>query len=331
MKNPDLNIILTLCLVWWSMSGCIHSYPDGEGVDPTLLQVGVELSVDIDWQPIGASLTKASGVSADHRLLIEFSRNGKLHGRCEHRIPADEYAEGKIRLIMPFDFNAVEYTVTAWLDCVDNSPTFESNSCFYNASSLSEIKRADNHISWAEEAECAFASTSINLEEYRDRWNAKVVVPLSLYSPIARFEFVATDFDKFYDYVSDKVNRGETYSVCLAFECMIATAFNAKKDEASIYLTSPEYNFPFPIPDTPASFDGKIISASAFVSDKPQTLKAKVLIFNSARMIISKSPSMEFPIERGKLTTVTGDMISDFYTGSFDINNIWDGEIIIEL
>lgn len=331
MKNADFKIIFTLCTMWLALSGCIHSYPDGEGVDPTLLQVGVELSVDIDWQPVAVSLTKASGVSHDYRLQIEFYRNGKLHGRCEHRLSADEYAEGKIRLIMPFDFNAVEYTVTAWLDCIDTSSTAGDSSDFYNATSLSEIKRSDNHIRWSDEAECAFASSRINLEEYKDQWNAKVVVPLSLTSPIARFEFVATDFNEFYDYVSDKVKRGETYSVCLAFECRIATAFNAKKDEASIYLTNPEYNFPFPLPDIPASFDGKIISASAFVSDKPQTLKAKVLIFNSARMIISKSPDIEFPIERGKLTTVTGEMLSDFYAGSFDINNIWDGEIIIEL
>lgn len=331
MKHPCYPIISALCVFWLSLSGCIHTYPDGDGVDPTLLQLGVEVIIDLDWQPENVTLTKTGDFyDCSHRLIIEFNRNGKLHGRCEHLLTAEEYVKGDIKLIMPFDFNAVSYSVTAWMDCVDSSSSTDNISGFYDISSLSEIKRKDNHIRWDAEAECAFAFTEINLREYKDQWNAKVVVPLTLSSPVGRFEFVATDLDAFCNHISENIGRGETYSICLAFEGRIATSFNLCDNEASTYLTSPEYYFPFSYQSLYQS-DGMILSGSAFVDDSPQTVKAKVLVYNSARMIVSKSPVIQFPIERGKVSVITGEMLADYYTGSFNINNIWDGEIIIEL
>lgn len=327
MKHPGFHIIPVLCFLWLSLSGCIHTYPDGDGIDPTLVQLGVEVSIDIDWQPIEVALTKADDIKdCTHRLIIEFNRNGKLHGRCEHLLSEEEYAKGNIKLIMPFDFNAVTYDISAWLDCLVN----DNNENFYNTSSLAEITRNDNHIVWTDVAECAFASTSVNLQEYKDQWNAKVVVPITLTSPIARFEFVATDFSEFYDFIAPNIGKGETYTVCLAFECRIAKAFNAAKNEGATYLSNPEYYFSLSPPEIESS-GGKIICGSIFLGDRPQTIQAKVLVFNSARMIVSKSPTIQFSVERGKITKITGDMLTDYYTGSFNINNIWDGEIIIEL
>ncbi len=328
MRNVGKHIISTLLLMQFLLlSGCIHTYPDGDGVDPTLVQIGLEVSIDLSWQPQEVSLTKAESSTYDggYRLIVEFTRNGNTHGRCEHYLTAEEYREGNIRLIMPFDFNAVNYKVSAWLDCAD---TAETPGTYYNTGNINEITRVDNHIIWSGEMVCGFAQADINLQEYKDQWNAKVVIPLTLTSPIGRFEFCATDFSEFYAHVQDAIGKGETYSICLSFECRIAYIFNVGRSEPSNYHQSPEYYFQFP--EQPPS-DGKIISGSVFVGESAQTVATRVLVFNSARMIVSRSQPIEFPIERGKLTTITGEMLTDYYTGSFNINNIWDGEIIIEL
>lgn len=308
-------------------AGCIHTYPDGEGVDPTLLQVGVEVDIDLSWEPQDVAFTKAGDDAYDggYRLIIEFSRDGEAAERCEHFLTQEEYRQGNIKLIMTFDFHAVAYTVKAWMDCAEST---ETSGKFYDTENLNEISRKDNHVSWNGEMACGFAMTEVNLREYKDQWNAKVVIPMTLKSPIGRFELVATDFDDFYSHIQNAVSKGETYSICVSFECRIASTFNVGRKDATTYLTSPEYYFPFPM-QTPS--DGRIVSGSVFVGENARTVTVRVLVFNSARMIVSKSPSIEFPMERGKVTVVTGEMLTDYYTGSFNINNIWDGEIVIEL
>lgn len=319
--------VLLLLLQTMLFSGCIHTYPDGEGEDPTLLQVGVEVDIDLSWEPEDVAFTKAGDDVYDggYRLIIEFSRNGDTFGRCEHFLTSEEYRQGKLKLIMPFDFHAVAYTVRAWLDCAESA---ETAGRFYNTENLNEISRRDNHISWSGEMACGFAMTEVNLREYKDQWNARAVIPMTLTSPIGRFELVASDFDDFYSHIQNAVSKGETYSVCLSFECRIPSTFNVGRKDATTYLTSPEYYYPFP---EHMRSDGRIVSGSVFVGENARTVTVRVLLFNSARMIVSKSPSIEFPLERGKVTVITGEMLTDYYTGSFNINNIWDGEIVIEL
>lgn len=316
-----------LLLQMMLFAGCIHTYPDGEGIDPTLLKVGVEVDIDLSWEPNGVSFTKSddNSYSGGYRLIIEFSRNGDTYERCEHFLTSEEYSQGSIKLIMPFDFHAVAYTVSAWLDCADSPETTVYQ---YNTQNLYEITRHDNHIIWSDRMACGFARTEVNFREYKDQWNAKVVIPMTLTPPIGRFEFIATDFTDFLKHIENAIDKGETYSICLSFERRISNTFNVHRKDATTYLTSPEYYFPFPV-QTPS--DGRIVSGSVFVGEDSRTVTARVLVFNSARMIVSKSPSIDFPLERGKITVITGEMLTDYYTGSFNINNIWDGEIVIEL
>lgn len=321
MENVETKIIkLLVLLVGFLLSGCIHTYPDGDGIDPTLVQVGAEISVDINWDTNIINFTKSQDSS--HRLIIEFSRNGNKIGRCEHILSSTEYEAGNVRLIMPFDFHAVSYDVNAWLDCTS---TLDNQDTFYNAEDLSFVKRNDNHIAWSEDMACACFSSEVNLQEYKNQWGAKVIVPIMLTTPLARFEIIATDLSQFLNFASEYIKLGETYSVCLSFERRVPQGYNVTKSESSSFLESPEYYFQFPFSDS------KIASGAVFVGDDTMELAAKVLVYNSARIIVSKSPTILFPVERGKITIIKGDLLTDYVSNTINVNNIWDGEIIIEL
>lgn len=308
------------CVIVSAFSGCIHTYPNGDGYDPTLVQAGIELSFDINWETNNVSFTKAN--DKRFRLTIEMTRNNNSVGICEHYLSEEEFVAGNVRLIMPFKLHAVAYKVTAWLDIVEYDG---NNSLVYDLSSLSEIRRADNHISWTDRELCATSTTNVNLYTYKDQWGAKAIIPMRLTTPLGRFQIIATDTEKFRDFISESVKRGETYSICLSIENRIARGFNAYEGEIAGYLESPEYYFPFP-------GDGSIMAnGSLFSNDEETFIKARVLVYNSARIIISRSPSIQFPLQRGKVTVIKGDLLTDYYTNSINVNNIWDGEIIIEL
>lgn len=302
-----------------ALNSCIHTYPDGEGYDPTLVKAGVEVTVDINWETQDIFLTKSE--PHDYRLIIEFERNGSVFGRCTHRLSQEKYASGTVKLVMPFDFHAVNYKVTGWIDCLNG----ESIDSHYDAEDLTSIRRADNHISWSDNLECASGNANANLQQYKDNWNAKAIIPLVLSSPIGRFRFVATDSPEFRDYISEYVAKGETYHVMLAFSRRVAHVFNAIDNVPSQFLESPEYYFPFP------ASGSEIASGALFVGSEVTEASARILVYNSARLIVSKSPVITFPVIRGKVTTISGEMLTDYYTNSINVNNIWDGEIIVEL
>lgn len=317
--NSVSNILLSL-LSLIAVSGCIHTYPNGDGVDPTLVKVGVEISMDINWETQNVIFTKSA--NNNYRLIVEFFRNNESTGRYERYLTKEEFADGKIKLIMPFDFHAVNYKVTAWLDIVETDKQSEP---IYDITGLSSIRRIDNHISWSDNNVCAFCSTDISLQNYKDKWGAKVMIPLTLIPPIGRFKIIAEDMTEFRQYIANAVEHGETYSICLAFERRLPSVFNAPENTVTDYLEFPEYYFSFPLTGS------EIASGAIFLDDTELQLAAKVMIFNSARVIISKSPSIEFPIERGKVTVISGDILTDYYTNNINVNNIWDGEIIIEI
>lgn len=302
------------------LSGCIHTYPDGDGVDPTLVQVGTEISIDVSWDTENIILTKSNNY--DYRLILEFSRNGYPIGRCQHYLSQQDIDNGNVRLIMPFDFHAVKYKVTAWLDCVES--VTHSNPA-YNTQDLSYISRYDSHICWSEEKICACNSSEFSLQKYKDLWGAKAVIPIKLTTPLGRFKIIATDINEFRQYISKFVENGETYTVCLSFQSRIPSVFNLEKALTSNYLESPEYFFEFP------DSESEIISAALLVGENDIHATARVLVYNSARVIVSKSPTIQFNIESGKITVLKGKMLTDFYNNSINVNNIWDGEIIIEI
>ncbi|MBD5356688.1 MAG: hypothetical protein HDR88_06755 [Bacteroides sp.] len=324
MDKTKLIIQCISLLLMSIFTCCIHTYPDGEGVDPTLVQIGVEVSIDASWETLAINFSKAEDRinNFDYRLIIEFTRNGKQIGRCEHFLTQEEYAAGHIKLIMPFDFHAVTYNVTAWLDCVEAAN--HKNSTYYT-DDFYEIVRNDHHVIWSDDKMCVYGQTDIDLHAYKDKWGAKVKVPLTLSPPIGRFKIIASDMEGFQDYIKTLKNQEETYSVCIAVDSHIPKEFNAIDNKVIFYQDPAEYYFPMP------ESGSEIASGEFFVDETGTQISAKIIIYNSARLIVSKSPTITIPLERGKVTAITGSLLTDFYTNSINVNTVWDGEIIIEI
>ncbi|GHT29802.1 hypothetical protein AGMMS49574_07580 [Bacteroidia bacterium] len=72
-------LYLTFLIILTVLSGCIHEYPDGEGIDPTLLAAEVSLTFNLQWENYENG-TKAALRSADgysRRFIVEVRREGQ--------------------------------------------------------------------------------------------------------------------------------------------------------------------------------------------------------------------------------------------------------------
>ena len=113
------------------LMGCVHDYPtmtdDGEeGVDPTLVQVNTEVTLDLELVPLEiitdkarSGTTKAATDTYRRRFIIDAYHDGKVAQRQVTVLEeAEESGSDKITLPVNLRLHALEYTLAVWTDYV---------------------------------------------------------------------------------------------------------------------------------------------------------------------------------------------------------------------
>ena len=134
------------------LAACVHDYPamtpDGEeGIDPTLVEVSTEVTLDLELLPLEIITNKAhrgitkarGGEQTDYRrrFIIEAWRDGKPAARQVTVMDnADEAGNGKITLPVHLKLYAVEYTLAVWTDYVVAGTTTD---LYYNTENLQQV------------------------------------------------------------------------------------------------------------------------------------------------------------------------------------------------
>ena len=131
-----IALVLTIVL-----AGCVHDYPsmteDGEeGIDPTLVEVNTEVTLDLELVPLEiitqknarSGTTKArAGKQTDYRrrFIIEAWREGKPTARqvTVMETAEEENGDGKISLPIRLKLHALDYTLAVWTDYVKAGTT----------------------------------------------------------------------------------------------------------------------------------------------------------------------------------------------------------------
>ena len=322
-----LTKYIFIILLAFGCGSCIHEYPTGAGSDPSAIDLGIELTIDLKW---GESITQPffptkGRNESDMRVVIEISRNGEIVGRDMFFLSDEEYANGYTRRRLPFTLHALSYEVAVWCDRVDSSSKTEH----FDVSDLSSIK--NNSISgWSSEDACGYAMDTFDLREYRGKWDVKLIKEMTLSHAGARFRLITTDIRKFVEEQLWEIEKGETYTVTINFENDTADSFNAFTGAA---IRNYSYPAAITVPLKP-TYDiyGELEIAEGFVfCDSDDMLSMNVTVHNSARMPVVKSPEFRFEVHRGMISIVSGEFLSEIFSGNIKINNIWEGEITVDL
>lgn len=231
-----IALVLTIVL-----AGCVHDYPsmteDGEeGIDPTLVEVNTEVTLDLELVPLEiitqqnarSGTTKArAGEQTDYRrrFIIEAWREGKPTARqvTVMETAEEENGDGKISLPIRLKLHALAYTLAVWTDYVKAGTT---DDLYYDTKDLQYVACRAPYTGSTPYRDCLYGTTPLDLRQYRDEWNANIQVKVDMVRPLAKYELIATDVQKFLQKTQKQRAGSTAYTITVSYGFYFPLGFN---------------------------------------------------------------------------------------------------------
>lgn len=316
-----------------AFTGCVHDYPDGGGIDPTLVEVETEVTLDLALVPLQTVTDKARSATtkADdgyrRRFIVEAWREGEAVARQVTVMEeAEENATG-ITLPILLRLHAVEYTLAVWTDYVKAGTDTD---LYYDTQNLQQVACTDPYTGSTDYRDCLYGTTALDLRQYRDQWNAKVQVKIDMVRPLAKYELIATDVKDFLRKTKKQRAGDETFTITFAYGFYLPTAFNVLTGRPSDSRTGVTYTAPLTVPDD-GSEECLIGSDFVFVNGVESFVQLSMEIRDGGGNVISRTTGIDVPYRRGHLTTVRARLLTNEMQGGVDIDPDFDGDIDVDL
>lgn len=331
-----ISLVLATLLV-----SCVHDYPtlteDGsEGIDPTLVEVNTEVTLDLELLPLQIVTNKArsgttkAGEGADfrRRFIVEAWRDGKPEARQVTVMEESDESNQAISLPIHLKLHAVEYTLAVWTDYVAAGTDTD---LYYDTKDLQYVACTDPYTGSTDYRDCLYGTTALDLRQYREEWNAKVQIKVDMIRPLAKYELVATDVKDFLR-KTKKQREGEdgTFTITFSYGFYLPTVFNVLTGKPADSRTGIAYTIPLTVPDD-GTEECRIGTDFVFVNGAESFVKLSMEIRDGGGNVISRTVGLEVPYRRGHLTTVRARFLTNEMQGGVDIDPDFDGDIDIDL
>ncbi|NME85846.1 DUF6562 domain-containing protein [Bacteroides eggerthii] len=326
---------------------CVHDYPgmteEGEeGVDPTLVEVNTEVTLDLELVPLeiitqesarsGTNKARSGTTKADdgyrRRFIIEAWREGKPTARQVTVMEtAEEDGDGKISLPIHLKLHALEYTLAVWTDYVKAGTT---DDLYYDTDNLQQVACTDPYTGSTPYRDCLYGTAPLDLRQYRDEWNAKVQIKVDMVRPLAKYELIATDVKDFLRKTKKQRADDETFTITFSYGFYLPTVFNVLTGKPADSRTGIAYTTPLTVP-TDGQKECTIGTDFVFVNGTESFVSLSMEIRDGGGNVISRTTGLEVPYRRGHLTTVRARFLTNEMQGGVDIDDDFDGNIDVDL
>lgn len=329
-----ISLVLTIVL-----TGCVHDYPgmteDGEeGVDPTLVEVNTEVTLDLELVPLEIITNKArSGTTkaaSDYRrrFIIEAWRDGKPDARQVTVMEdGEDDGDGKITLPIRLKLHAVEYTLAVWTDYVADGTDTD---LYYNTEDLQYVACTDPYTGSTPYRDCLYGTTTLDLRQYRDDWNAKVQIKVDMVRPLAKYELIATDVAEFLERTAQQRAQGESYTVTFSYSFYIPAVFDVLAGKPCESWPEISFTLPLALPEEGETLH-TVGSDFIFANGGEASVLLTMEIRDSRGNRVSRVSGIDVPYRRGHLTTLKGAFLTSEMKGGVEIDTEWDGEVEIDM
>ncbi|WP_270570512.1 DUF6562 domain-containing protein [Bacteroides eggerthii] len=337
-----IALVLTIAL-----AGCVHDYPgmteEGEeGVDPTLVEVNTEVTLDLELVPLeiitqesarsGTNKARNITTKADdgyrRRFIIEAWREGKPTTRQVTVMEtAEEDGDGKITLPIHLRLHAVEYTLAVWTDYVKAGTT---DDLYYDTDNLQQVACTDPYTGSTDYRDCLYGTTPLDLRQYRNEWNARVQIKVDMVRPLAKYELIATDVKDFLRKTKKQRAGDETFTITFSYGFYLPTVFNVLAGKPADSRTGITYTTPLTVP-ADGQEECAIGTDFVFVNGTESFVSLSMEIRDSGGNVISRTTGLKVPYRRGHLTTVRARFLTNEMQGGVDIDDDFDGNIDVDL
>lgn len=330
MSRQFVHILTFLLFLSVSLfAGCIHTYPENGGFDPGLTYTALEIRLDNIWSHLALDYDVATkSVATPHLRITAEITGGGQHGTSISAVVPYEDVENDIFVIpLSSPLPQTQYSLSLWCDFV--SP--DSQEPYgYDVSSPHEIRPLFGHGEFSFLHDCWSHTCKFDLKGDGHGDGSIAMIPIVPAFPSGRFRIVATDYEIFIAAHADEIRRGDTFMVVVEYNDEIPEAFNLYEGSPC----RPEENVTFSTPLDIISIPGIEMAIAAdrlFALDTPMDISLSITVFDSAKTVVAKTTGVSFPIERGKVTTISGDFLTNIISGGITIDTAWEGEITIDL
>lgn len=319
------------------LTGCVHDYPgmtaDGEeGVDPTLVQVNTEVTLDLELVPLEiitgkarSGTTKAAADTYRRRFIIDAYHDGKVAQRQVTVLEeAEESGSDKITLPINLKLHALEYTLAVWTDYVAAGTEAD---LYYNTEDLQQVSCTTPYTGNTPYRDCLYGTVLLDLRDYRNEWNAKVQVQVDMVRPLAQYEIIATDVKDFLAESQRQRETGTAHSVTFSYGFYFPLGFNVLTGKPQNSQMNVAFTAPLTVPD-----DGReeytIGTDFIFVNGEESYVPLEIRIADSDGYVVSLTTGLNVPYQRGHLTTLRGRFLTSKVSPGVGINPDFDDDDI---
>ncbi|CAK7078065.1 MAG: hypothetical protein PARBA_03240 [Parabacteroides sp.] len=334
-----IAFVLTIVL-----AGCIHDFPvttpDGEeGIDPTLVEVNTEVTLDLELVPLEIITQKNArpettksrvGEQTDYRrrFIIEAWHEGKPESRqVTVADDAEEDSDGKITLPIHLKLHALDYTLVVWTDYVAAGTDTD---LYYDTKDLQYVACTAPYTGSTPYRDCLYGTAALDLRQYRDEWNAKVQVKVDMVRPLAKYELIATDVAEFLGRTAQQRAQGESYTVTFSYSFYIPAVFDVLAGKPCESWPEISFTLPLALPEEGETFH-TVGTDFIFANGGEASVLLTMEIRDSRGNRMSRVSGIDVPYRRGHLTTLKGAFLTSEMKGGVEIDTEWDGEVEIDM
>lgn len=298
------------------MAACtLHEEPeltaDGElGVDPTEVNVEVNLTLDLNLPEQGNEENSSARVSANTDYLHRFIVEAYFNRQPVARQVFVENITDRTHLSLPVSMklHARSYQLVVWKDYV-SAETPEEDLHYNTQSLVPVIPNRASHTGNTEYKDVFVGTTSLDLTAYADQWGAVVEQDVTLQRPVARYELIATDVDKFLQRIADGEVNGDTFTARIKYSGYLPVGYNALDNVPKHSLMYMQYNTSFELPEE-GTDELRVGFDYVFVSNEGSaSVPMEIEIVNEENVTVANSV-LNVPLEQGKNTVWTGEFLT---------------------
>lgn len=328
-------LYLPVACAMLAFTGCeLNQDVDGQGVDPNLVKVTVEMTLDLSLPDSeGAYDDLIPEVSADdyvRRFVVHVvNSNGVTVDSLKAIVPLVE-GQTEYTLVSKFNLNAQKYNLLVWSDYLDAADT--ENHLHYDPSSLTPVLPSGNYQGNNEYKDCFRGIAELDLRKYSNDSEATEAVELTMQRPVARYQIVTTDLGAFRQRLQQGIITGNTFTARVNYADFKATGYNVLYDVPKNFLSYIFYRSNINAAvitgedaSTQLAFDYCFVDPGEDVTNLP----IEIVILNEYGNHVSRS-ILSVPLKQGYNTVLTGRFMTASDDGAFAIDPDYDGSISVD-
>jgi len=337
MKN-FLRTLIYVILPAVMLAGCdVHELPEGES--NVLVTLNLKFNTDLpQYQTI--DYTKANSEDWQLRYIV---RLYKYTSDTYDRAPAYTYTYynqdiTSMDCTLPLLAEAANYRVLVWADYI--KPNTKED-VFYNTADFGDISLLGDYCGAEIMRDCFYGGTDLQMAELLT-YDSVYEATVELGRPLARFNFISTDKDKFIDYwVQQLAIRSGTYvkpdrnsidlnqfHVRYVYPQFLPNTFSLHTDKPVDSATGIRFDADMSIRD-----DGMVDLGFDWMFVNPTESKVIVSleIYDQDWSYVSTINNIEVPLMRSQQTTIQGNILTSGINSGISIDPTYDGEFTVYL